>query len=305
MKNIINLKIIDTPNDYQILDIFLSENGIIKPSDLRNLKLPENVNFEKGVIVNGRGPIWLYAYLIHALHIASFVAIYDPRLGGIVVQKHKPVDFEVGDIISNKEILEFIKISNETHNIPVIAFIGPPHSGKSVLLNVLKNNLKIASNDDFFQRHFFVVRGCPDGEGDWSAESDIKNVKLIRYKNQFDNEFVQKVINDINNLKKSKKLIFVDCGGKIDKYNQLILNECSHSIIVSKSQPEIYEWIGLAKSCNNKIIAIIESQLENVSELISDVEPLRIRIGYLDRENINLIRLPELLISSVQKLIQG
>ncbi len=305
MNNKIIFKIIDTPNEYQILDIFLSGNGIIQPSDLKHLKLPDNINFEKGVIINGRAPIWLYAYLIHELHISSFVGIYDPRLGGIIVQKHKSINYEVGDIIPNKEILEFIKMSNETLNIPVIAFIGPPHSGKSLLLQVLKKQLKSKLTDDFFQRDFFVVRGCPDGEGDWSAESDSKNVKLIRYKNNFDNEFVEKVINDIKNLRKSKKLVFVDCGGKIDRYNQLILNECSHCIIVSNKQMDIYEWIGLAKSCNNKILAIIESQLEKVSELISKDEPLRLKIGYLGREIINEIQLPDILVSSVVKLIRS
>jgi CRISPR-associated protein Csx3 len=41
-----------------------------------------------GVILSGRGPLWLYARLIHHYHPARWIAIHDPRLGYIVVQSH-------------------------------------------------------------------------------------------------------------------------------------------------------------------------------------------------------------------------
>ena len=43
----------------------------------------------RGIILSGRGPIWLYGYLVHECHSHPFVAIYDPRLdGAIIVERH-------------------------------------------------------------------------------------------------------------------------------------------------------------------------------------------------------------------------
>lgn len=40
------------------------------------------------VLINGRGPIWAYAMLVHAAHPAPAVATYDPRPGYIIVTMH-------------------------------------------------------------------------------------------------------------------------------------------------------------------------------------------------------------------------
>ncbi|MHA1506252.1 MAG: CRISPR-associated ring nuclease Crn3/Csx3 [Candidatus Asgardarchaeia archaeon] len=67
---------------------------IIEPAELSTVK-PPKVNPTKGVILSGRGPIWLYCFLVHHYHSTKFIATYDPRLGGAVVveshiQNHKP-----------------------------------------------------------------------------------------------------------------------------------------------------------------------------------------------------------------------
>ncbi len=73
-------------------------DGVLTPEDLKKLKPPE-VRLDKGVVISGRGPIWLYGYLIHHYHPAKWVATYDPRLGGgVVVMSHDPKVRE-GDII--------------------------------------------------------------------------------------------------------------------------------------------------------------------------------------------------------------
>lgn len=312
-KSNIELTIIKTDYNFQILDIYLSGNGIIEPKDLKQLLLPENIDFTSGVIINGRAPIWLYSYLIHELHIASFVGIYDPRLGAVIVQTHKEDTYSLGDIIPNSIMMKYLpkhqKANSEEkldeQNCKVVAFIGPPHSGKTIFLQILREQIKKESSNEFFQRDFFIIRGCPDGEGNWTAEIDAVNTKFIRYKNSFDDDFIKKVVDNIHNLKQNKKLIFVDCGGKIDKFNQIILNECTHSIIISKNINEIYEWIGLAKSCSCEILAIIESELDKKKEIVNLDIPLRLRIGPLVRGKENSVDLPKEFISLLKKIIEN
>ena len=44
------------------------------------------------VVVEGRAPIWRYGLAFHKLHgsPAGAVAVYDPRLGAVVVASHTP-----------------------------------------------------------------------------------------------------------------------------------------------------------------------------------------------------------------------
>jgi len=77
---------------------FEIEGGVCTPDDLRELKSPK-VDFTKGVIISGRGPVWLYAYLVHEFHPARWVGTFDPRLGGgVVVTSHTP-EVKVGDVV--------------------------------------------------------------------------------------------------------------------------------------------------------------------------------------------------------------
>ena len=48
------------------------------------------------VVVEGRAPIWRYALALHRLHgsPAGAVAVYDPRLGAVVVASHSPTWYE-------------------------------------------------------------------------------------------------------------------------------------------------------------------------------------------------------------------
>jgi CRISPR-associated protein Csx3 len=44
------------------------------------------------VVIEGRAPIWRYGMAFHRLHgsAAAAVAVYDPRLGAVVVASHTP-----------------------------------------------------------------------------------------------------------------------------------------------------------------------------------------------------------------------
>lgn len=76
---------------YQHLHVQITnENGIITPGDLKGLKLPEGIDYTQGIAIEGKAPIWVYGYLVHECHPASWVGCYDPRLGIVVVATHNP-----------------------------------------------------------------------------------------------------------------------------------------------------------------------------------------------------------------------
>jgi len=44
------------------------------------------------VVIEGRAPVWRYGMAFHRLHgsAAAAVAVYDPRLGAVIVASHHP-----------------------------------------------------------------------------------------------------------------------------------------------------------------------------------------------------------------------
>ena len=59
------------------------------------------------VVVTGRAPIWRYGMAFHRLHgsPAGAVAVYDPRLGAVIVASHIPdlVEGQVLDVTPPSE----------------------------------------------------------------------------------------------------------------------------------------------------------------------------------------------------------
>ena len=52
------------------------------------------------VVIEGRAPIWRFGMVFHLLHgsAAAAVAVYDPRLGAVIVASHHP-DFHEGQVL--------------------------------------------------------------------------------------------------------------------------------------------------------------------------------------------------------------
>ncbi len=76
--------------------------GSLEPADLKTLSPPDPIKegfAQKGVILSGRGPVWLYGFLIHFYHPTRFVAVHDPRLAGAVVVESHHSHWSPGDII--------------------------------------------------------------------------------------------------------------------------------------------------------------------------------------------------------------
>ncbi len=76
---------------------FELENAI-SPTDLQSIK-PPKLPGTKGVIISGRGPIWLYCFLVHYYHPTRFMGTYDPREEGAVIVESHTSDYRVGDVL--------------------------------------------------------------------------------------------------------------------------------------------------------------------------------------------------------------
>ena len=83
----------------------MSKNIVIYPIGVEHPITPEEPlpplpSIPRGslVVIEGRSPIWRYAMAQHLLHgsPAAAIAVYDPRLGAVVVASHSP-DYRVGD----------------------------------------------------------------------------------------------------------------------------------------------------------------------------------------------------------------
>ncbi|QHN06803.1 putative protein AF_1864 [Methanothermobacter wolfeii] len=91
----VDFKIIEKKN-YTVVHFELKDK--VTPNILKNMN-PPGLRCSKGVVISGRGPIWLHCYLVHYYHPTSFIATYDPRVeGAIIVESHKK-GYETGDVI--------------------------------------------------------------------------------------------------------------------------------------------------------------------------------------------------------------
>lgn len=77
--------------------LFELDDSLI-PSDLKSVN-PPKLPGTKGVVLSGRGPIWLYCFLAHYYHPTKFIATYDPREGGAVIVESHTSEYKVGDVI--------------------------------------------------------------------------------------------------------------------------------------------------------------------------------------------------------------
>lgn len=154
----------------------------------------------------------------------------------------------------------------------IIAFIGPPHSGKSTVLHNIYNALRAEG------RQFFLHRACPDGEGQWTLESE-NGVELARQHKRavtdfFDEQFVQYQVDAVRNLSKFFPLVLVDTGGKMSRENEAILRECTHYILlVSTSYPSsvVEEWRRWAGGLGLQELAVYRTAPENLAGIADEI----------------------------------
>jgi len=196
-----------------------------------------------------------------------------------------------------------------------VAVGGPPHSGKSVLISVLRRVLP--------RDRYVIIEGAPDGEGitGWAHEADQELVRAIRRKGKFLEEFVCWVVESIRNSRMPITLVdlggmlldeegnFTPTGVRLTPQNERILRECDGIIVIASPQyTEVAaRWVAEAERLGVKPIAILESVLTGAEDEIFDFgPPFRARITKLEREDppfasATAKALAELLISLSEK----
>ena len=153
-------------------------------------------------------------------------------------------------------------MANKSAKGMVVAVGGPPHSGKSVFLAELYRQLLLRRSSGFA----FLERGCPDGEGMWSDETDPAVVKQIRRKGSFSDEFMGKTLKSVENLGKFFPLVLVDLGGRRTAENAEILARCTHLMIVSSKEDENEAWSGFAGLEGVSTLAVFSSSLVRTAD---------------------------------------
>lgn len=148
--------------------------------------------------------------------------------------------------------------------LPAIAIGGPPHSGKSVLTYSLTQLLREQRIEHY------VLRACPDGEGDWSNEAAPERVLAIRQKGKFTETLIANICQAIE----ARYLpLLVDVGGAPTAKDAAIFRCCTHMILISRSPAEMEKWRALAEETSLPIIAEIDS-VQHGSELLYGVYPI-------------------------------
>lgn len=297
----------------QILHISISnDSGHLEPGKtlLKKIKLDKK-KFDKNkiLIISGKLTNWLLSYICFELSFVKTIAVFNPNFGAMIV-KSKSEKFIAGAIINEKlyknSLLKLFnesvcnktnisKAEKENTSSKVIAFTGSSNCGKSVLARALISELKKLKSINF-QNDYYLIRACPDGEGDWFGDLLKDEYKVFRIKKVFDITFVKEIVKSINKQKEYKKLIFIDCGGKISKENQNIFNICTHSILVYKDKKEFDHWAGALKICGVNILAVIKSSKGEFKSRSTGSN--RYVLYNLDRSNNN-ISIPSKLIQQI------
>ncbi len=158
--------------------------------------------------------------------------------------------------------------------LPAIVIGGPPHSGKSVFTYALTQALRSAGVEHY------VLRACPDGEGDWSNEAGAERVRVLRYKGPFTPSFVANVCGA---LQGRHLPLLVDVGGRPTPEQETIFACCTHAILLARDETAMGEWRALATRHKLTILAELYSTLTELETVFAEYPILQGRIRGLER----------------------
>jgi len=154
------------------------------------------------------------------------------------------------------------------HEFPAILIGGPPHSGKSVLIYSLTRALREAHISHY------VLRACPDGEGDWAYQSPQDLVRAIRVKGEFTSQFTHKVIAYLQNRPLP---LLVDVGGKPTVEQEQIFAHCTHAVLLIGDRDDdpgafdrdLQNWQILMDRNHVPVLEIFRSDLQETERLLA------------------------------------
>ena len=161
---------------------------------------------------------------------------------------------------------------------------GPPHSGKSVLQEGLKNAfLSLGYKSSFF------FTGAPDGEGCWYQitvryHPELAHKLKTENKQKFSTEFTELIASHVNQCQ--LPLTIIDIGGLPSEENEKICRGATHIIILSGDPQKFDEWREFANKTKLIIIAEILSEYHGKQDEIKPLTSnniLRGSIHHLER----------------------
>jgi CRISPR-associated protein Csx3 len=269
----------------------------IQPAALATLTLPK-LDREQGVILFGSAPTWLYAYLIqHCQH--PWVGFYNLPLGEAVVVASRAAAPQVGEVIP---------MPPRPQPGIAIALGGPPDSGKSVLSNGLRCHLSRLRPD----LRVFLHRANWDGEGNWSYEiSDRVTVQNLIQQGEY--RFYERPESDrlltayfdyhaqaVINIRNQVDVVIVDLGGRVQPQKLPVVQQCTHSVIISSDPEKVAEWQVFFESGLQPLAVVHSKGAVDRAFPMSD----RFWQGAIDlTEVIRTERVPERLLQTIQQVL--
>lgn len=163
---------------------------------------------------------------------------------------------------------------------PAVLIGGPPHSGKSVFVYSLTHALRQK------QIAHYVLRACPDGEGDWSNAADQALVRTIRVKGAFNETYVSRVGGYLQNRHLP---LLVDVGGKPTPKQQQMFSACTHAILLISGNNEacyardLALWRQMMAAQGVEIIAELRSVLPGTDDLTATSPFIQGTVANLER----------------------
>lgn len=157
---------------------------------------------------------------------------------------------------------------------PALLIGGPPHSGKSVLAYNLTQTFRQLGLEHY------LLRACPDGEGDWANEIDQSRVRLLRIKGVWDVNWVKNICRDIT---RRHLPLLVDVGGRPEPWQEPIFSHCTHAVLIAQSTQQLAQWREYAHRYGVTILAEIESSLIQPARLYETSPIFRAMLSGLER----------------------
>lgn len=166
-----------------------------------------------------------------------------------------------------------------------IVIAGPPHSGKSVLREGLKQAITSIPGAPYP----YIITACPDGEGSWFQETVNRDPKLAAdckasYKGKFTPEFIARIESSVK--KSCVDPTLIDIGGRPSEDNVQMCSGASHIIILYGDVGKLPEWQEFAEKVGLVIIAEIYSAYNDTEDKVEGVAQdgvLRGSVHHLER----------------------
>lgn len=147
--------------------------------------------------------------------------------------------------------------------LPAILLGGPPHAGKSVLSYYLSRSLRARSIPHY------LLRIAPDGEGDWYQEGDRTVVGELRQKGAWTEDWL--AIHR-HNIAARQLPLLLDTGGKPTSSQKAMFDDCTHMILLSKTESDRQIWLADANAHGLEILADLVSEQNGMTSVVERVE---------------------------------